>query len=234
MLVPPRQDGPLQQGDIISDVPFLVMQEEFNVKAHEIQGQKRLNAADVASFDRLKEFAQGKQLTAASVPLVLQPGIVITQGCDLDHKDSITLARVYPIEQLVVGAREALELGENLALHDMVRGLTEGCDYPNLVYLGPLGEIGRCVADLMRVYSFSEGWKRCFLQKRWKSLSDEGIKYLQGRLSLFTGRFALAGGFWHVGDDAKTAKLGEDQGAVEASLRRVEEKQMEAKRKRSS
>src|SRR5947209_3343138 len=131
MLVPPRQDGPLQQGDIIRDVPFLVMQEEMNVKAHETQGQKRINAADATSFDRLKEFAQGKALTAAGVPLVLQPGIVITQGCDLNHKDSVTIARVYPIEQLVVGAREALEFGERLALHDMVRGLTEGYDYPN-------------------------------------------------------------------------------------------------------
>src|SRR5437899_1053202 len=122
MLVPPRQEAPLQQGDIIRDVPFLVMPEEFNVKAHEIQGQKRINAADGASIDRLMEFAQGKALTATTIPLVLQPGIVITQGCDLQHKDSITIARVYPIEQLVVGAREAIEFGEQLALHDMVRG----------------------------------------------------------------------------------------------------------------
>jgi hypothetical protein len=207
MLVSPPQNRPLQQGDIIQDVPFLVLGKIVNVQAHEIQGQKRINAENPGSFDTVREHAKGKALTATGVPLVLQPGIIVTQGCDIEHKENVTVARIFPIEQLVAAARDAIEYGERLALHDMIRGLIEGYDYPNLVYLGPLDGLGRCVADLMRVQSYPEVWKSCFLQKRWKSLNEEGVKYLQGRLSLFTGRFALADGFWHVGGDAQTHQL---------------------------
>ena len=132
MLVPPRQEAPLQQGDIIRDVPFLVMPEELNVKAHEIQGQKHINSADAASIDRLKEFAQGKAFAAASMPLILRPGIVITQGCDLQHKDSITIARVYPIEQLVVRTGKPLSVARNLRCMTWSVGSLRGTIPPTL------------------------------------------------------------------------------------------------------
>jgi hypothetical protein len=227
-----RQDGPLQQGDIIRDVPFLVMPGNFNVKANETQGQVRLNCDELSSFEKVKEHAKDKSLIATAIPFVLQPGMVVTQSCDLEHKDGVTLARIFPIQNLIKGAREAIESGENLALYDMIRGITEGTDYPNLVYLTSLDDIGRCVADLSRVYSFPDQWKQCFRQKRWKSLKDEGIKYLQGRLSLYTGRFALDSGFWHVGDDAQMAELAKDQHAVEESQRRVAKKVLESRSNR--
>ncbi|MGH7171375.1 MAG: hypothetical protein ACRELG_13955 [Gemmataceae bacterium] len=150
----------------------------FNVKASETQGQARLNCDNLSSFEAVKEHAKGKALIAVNIPFALQPGIVVTQSCDLDHKEGLTLARIFPIGDLIKGAKQAIESGERLALHDMIRGITEGHDYPNLVYLNPLDELGRCVADLSRVYSFPDVWKQCFLQKRWKSLNDEGIKRL--------------------------------------------------------
>jgi hypothetical protein len=67
MLVSPRQDGPLQQGDIIRDVPFLVMPGNFNVKASETQGQARLNCEKLSSFEAVKEHAKGKALIAVNI-----------------------------------------------------------------------------------------------------------------------------------------------------------------------
>src|SRR5687767_14682481 len=86
MFVPPKQDAPLQQGDIIRDVPFVILAGALNVQAEGVQGQCRLNTQDLGSFGKVKEFSQGRQLTAATVPLVLQPGMVVTQGCDIDYK----------------------------------------------------------------------------------------------------------------------------------------------------
>ena len=149
MLVPPKQDASLQQGDVIRDVPFVILAGAINVKAQGVQGQERLNAQDLGSFAKVKEFSQGKHLVAATVPLVLQPGMVATQGCDIDYKDHITLVRVFPIDQLLQDARDAIEHNEPLVLHEVIRRLTEGHDSPNLVYLGSLDGLGRCVADLM-------------------------------------------------------------------------------------
>jgi hypothetical protein len=225
MLVAPKQDAPLQQGDIIRDVPFVILAGALNVKAQGIQGQKRLDAQDVESFARLKEFGQGKQLLAATVPLVLQPGMVLTQSCDIDYKDHITLARVFPIGQLLEDAREAIEHGEPLVLHEVIRRITEGHDSPNLVYLGLLDGLGRCVADFMRVQSFPQLWKDCFHKNRWMSFTDEGIKYVQGRLNLFTGRYALEQGFWHTAEDREIAKqLKENCDALQRAQVQLESK----------
>jgi hypothetical protein len=224
MLLPPKPEVPLQQGDIIRDVPFVVLPKVFNVKVEGAQGQERLDSQHLESFGKVKAFAQGKHLTAAAMPFVLQPGMVVTQGCDIDFKDDITLARVYPIGQLVVDARDALQYEEPLVLHEVIRELTEGHGSPNLVYLGLLEGLGRCIADLMRVQSFPRVWKECFHKNRWTTLTDEGVKYVQGRLSSFTGRYALAQGFWHVGEDQGLAEQAKDRMAVEQAHARLEQK----------
>jgi hypothetical protein len=228
MLIQPRSDS-IQQGDIIQDVPFVVLGSEFNIQASETKGQVRLRATDATSFDRVKEHAKGKKLNAVNVPLVLQPGLILTQGCDIEHKDHITVARIFPLQTVSESARVAIDHGERLALHDMIRGLTERYNFPNIVYLGPLDGLGRCCADLMRVQSYPLVWKSCFLQKRWRSLSDEGLKYLQGRLNMFSGRFALDDGFWHMEDDTGIQKQAQDQDAVQRSYQQVEAKQREAR-----
>lgn len=78
MLVSPRQDSLLQQGDIIRDVPFLVMPGKLNVQASETKGNVRLNCDELDSFTKVKDHANGKALNAASIPFVFQPGMVET------------------------------------------------------------------------------------------------------------------------------------------------------------
>jgi hypothetical protein len=63
----------------------------------------------------------------------------------------------------------------------------------------------------MRVQSFPEVWKECFRQNRWMSLTDEGVKYVQGRLNAFTDRYALRQGFWHMGEDGDIARRFEQE-----------------------
>src|SRR5262245_25301182 len=116
MLQAPKDNAPLQQGDIIADVPFLVFQKVVNVKAPGVAGQARLDSANVESFAKVKDHAAGGQMTATDVPLALQLGMVVTQSCDLDNKDQITLARVFPISEFVSDAKGALEHDEPLVL----------------------------------------------------------------------------------------------------------------------
>ena len=98
MLLPPNKDTPLQQGDIIQDVPFLVLPKAFNIKAQGQTGQVRLDSQNLQSVDKVKQHCADKPLAAIEVPLALHFGMVITQSCDLDNKDQITLARVFPIK----------------------------------------------------------------------------------------------------------------------------------------
>lgn len=123
--------------------------------------------------------------------------MVVTQGCDIDNKDYITLARIFPLGDLVQEAREALEHNEPLVLHEVARRLTEGHDTSHIAYLGFLDGLGRVVADFLRLQSFPQAWKPCFHKQRWMSLSEDGVKYVQGRLVESAGRFALEQGFWH-------------------------------------
>jgi hypothetical protein len=55
MLRPINKDAPLQQGDIIRDVPFIVFPKMFNVKIPDIPGQSRINSQELDSFTKLKE-----------------------------------------------------------------------------------------------------------------------------------------------------------------------------------
>jgi hypothetical protein len=73
MLRPINKDAPLQQGDIIRDVPFIVFPKMFNVKIPDIPGQSRINSQELDSFTKLKELSQGKNLAATTVPFVLTP-----------------------------------------------------------------------------------------------------------------------------------------------------------------
>jgi len=154
MHLEPRTDQPLQQGDIIQDVPFVVISGVFNVKVNNVQGQSRVDCGDASTLDKVKQFSQGNAMTVSSLPLVIQPGIVVTQGCDIDHRDFITLARIFPLELLIQEVKEAVNHDEPLILYDLIRRLTEGHDYPHLLYLGALDGKNRYAADLLRVQSF--------------------------------------------------------------------------------
>jgi hypothetical protein len=225
MLQQPRADAPLQQGDIIVDVPFLVLPKAFNVKAQAVQGQKRLDSQDLDSFEKTKRFASGKQLLAVDVPFVLQLGMVVTQSCDLDNKDQITLARVFPLAHLVQQAKDAIDHAEPLVLFDVIRQLTEGSEYNHLIYVGDPEQTGPQAADLLRVQSYQKEWKECFLRHRTMSLTDEALKYLQGRLSTFTGRFATVVGFWHTPEHRQlAAQAGGNPNAIPEAYDRLKAK----------
>lgn len=226
MLIEPKPDLPLQQGDIIQDVPFVILSKIINVKANSIQGQSRLTCDDAASIDQVKAFGQGKPLAAATLPLILQPGMIVTQGCDIDHRDSITLARIFPLTALIQDVKDAIDHGEPLVLHEVVRRLTEGHDYPHLVYLGsPDGKV-RYAADLLRVQSFPKEWKECFQKKRWKGLTADGLTYVQARLSFHAGRLATQQGFWHgPAEDKESAEtVSKDPGAFNRAKSDLERK----------
>lgn len=216
MLQAPKPGAPLQQGDIIADVPFLVFPKAFGVKAQGIPGQERLVAGATESAAKVKAHATGQAMTASDVPLVLQLGMVVTQSCDLDNKDHITLARIFPLDDAVLTAKDALEHDEPLVLFDVIRKLTEGTDSGHLVFLGNPDGTGHKVADLLRLQSYQKEWKDSFLKMRVTGLSDDGLRYLQGRLTTFTGRFATTAGFWH---DAQLRQLAEQARANKHAIR---------------
>ena len=216
-------DRELHQGDIIADVPFLVFPRNLNIKSG-TSGQIRLQSDNPQSFERLKELTElkGLQTTVAVIP---QTGIVITQSCDLEHKDNFALARVFPLRELIKNAKDALEHSEPLVLFDIVRTISETTDYGHLAYLGaPDGET-RLAADLLRVQSFSQNWKECFRQRRIASLNDEALRYLQGRLVVSSGRYAAQDRFWMMPEDQSMAdQILKDPSALNDAYNRLSHK----------
>jgi hypothetical protein len=224
MLRPPGKDDPLQQGDIIGDVPFLLLPRVVNLKGDTGQGQVRLDSQDAGIAASLEKVKSAKTIQA-TVPVVFRTGLVITQTCDIEHKSQITLAHVLPLDAMVQEVKEAAAHDEPLVLYDIIRSLTEGLQYTHLVYLGAPGGTQRLVADLLQVQSFERPWKEYFKRQRLAALSDEGLKYLQGRLNLFTGRYATEAGFWRMPDDQELAdRIEKDPSAVEAAYERLRKK----------
>ncbi|HEV3257711.1 MAG TPA: hypothetical protein VG013_12575 [Gemmataceae bacterium] len=157
--------------------------------------------------------------------MILQTGMIVTQSCDLDYKDHVTVARVFPLASMVKDARDAIDHQEPLVLYDVINRLTEGTDFAHLVYVGDPDGTGPQVADLLRVQSFAKDWKECFRQQRLKMLTEDGLKYLQGRLATFTGRFATTLGFWHTPEYRAIAEqLKKDRNGLRLAYDRLREK----------
>src|SRR4051812_34838166 len=135
MLRPPEGGVALQQGDLIRDVPFLVLRKVINIKAEGVP-HHALDCQAPESFESAKGVSGGKPLTATEVPVVLQTGMIVTQSCDLDYKDHVTLVRVFPLASMVKDAKDAIDHNEPLVLYDVIKRLTEGADYSHLVYVG--------------------------------------------------------------------------------------------------
>jgi hypothetical protein len=108
---------------------------------------------------------------------------------------------VFPLQDLVKTAKDAVEHNEPLVLFDTIRALAEGTEYGHLAYLGVLDGTTRMVADLLRAQSFPQHWKGCFRQRRVAALDDEGLRYLQGRLVASSGRYAARDRFWMTPED---------------------------------
>jgi hypothetical protein len=215
----------LQQGDIIRDVPFLLLPNVVNVAVEGVQGQQRLDSSRPESVDSLKANVGTRSLAASRVPLVLCDGVVVTQSCDIEHKGYLTLAQMFPLADRVQEAKDAIQHEEPLVLLDVVRSLTEGMQHSNLVYLGAPNGSTRIVADLLLVQSFGPAWKECFRRQRMSGLTDEGLKYLQGRLNAFTGRYATESNFWKSPHDHQiAAELMENDAAIDAAHKRLRQK----------
>lgn len=229
MLLDPNLKMTLQQGDIIQDVPFVIFPKTFNVKANDIQGQSKLTCEDHNSLEKVKEFSKGNSLAATQLPLILQPGMIVTQGCDIDFRDSVTLARVYPLAQLIQEVKEATDHSEPLVVYEVIRRLTEGHEYPHLVYVGSPDGRSRFAADLLRVQSFQQDWKSFFKMKRWKTLTPAGLAYVQARLSFHAGRLATEKGFWHCLPEDNSSAEAITPDALEQAKARLFEKMNSAK-----
>ena len=226
MLREPPAKEPLQQGDIILDIPFRFPPKSFNVKVQGISGQARLDSQNQDSVDKVKQLrGEAGSLHTSDIPLVLHSGMIFTQSCDLDNKDDITLARIFPLVAFSREAKDAIAHDEPFILFDIIRRLTEGNDFANLIYLGEMAPHGPQVADLLRLQSFSKDWKDYIHKRRAASLTDEGLKYLQGRLNSFTGRFATLPGFWQTERDQIVAEqTRSNRNAIREAYGRLEEK----------
>src|ERR1700693_203792 len=100
MLRPPEAGLALPQGDLIRDVPFLVFRKVINVKAEGLPHHV-LESQAPASLAEARSSSGTKPLLATEVPVFLQTGMIVTQSCDLDYKDQVTLARTFPLASMV-------------------------------------------------------------------------------------------------------------------------------------
>ena len=205
---------PLSQGDIITDVPFFVIPKALTLVLHGEKDRIPCSPSDVGSFRAAKARSESgelkKGLLAIEMPIEIEPGVVITHDCDADNKDIITVAKLTPLATFAVQVKDAIEFDEPLVIFDIIKRMTDGSDYAHLAYVGqPFGEVRMC-ADLLRAQAFPrKGWYDYLRGNRAKGLNAEGLKYFQGRLSAFSGRFATETGFWH--NEADKMLRGEPQ-----------------------
>ena len=199
----------LSQGDIVIDVPFFIIPKSITVALHGEKGKQACSPSDLESFRNMKERASGakKGMLAVEIPLEVDVGMIVTQDCDLDNKDAISIARLHPLSAYAVPLKDAIELDEPLVVFDFKRRITEGPDYAHLVYVGKAVDETILCAEIQRIHTFpKKGWYEYFKSKRIKHLNDNGRKYLQGRLASFAGRYATDVGFWHTDEDKTCAE----------------------------
>ncbi|MFO0806564.1 MAG: hypothetical protein U0791_25955 [Gemmataceae bacterium] len=231
-------DRPLSQGDIVVDVPFFIIPKAITVELHGVKARQQCSPSDVESFRNLKakSLAEKKGIVAVEMPLEVEPGIIVTHDCDLDNREVIAVAKLFPMASYAVNLKDALELEEPLVVFDFKRRVTEGSEFGNLIYVGKAVDDTLLCGDLHRVYTFpKKGWYEYFRANRVKSLDDNGKKYLQGRLAAFAGRYATDTGFWHTDEDKAHAEaVSKDKGLIQKAYENLKAKKSSASNPPSS
>lgn len=225
MLESPQSDAALSQGDIIGAAPLLKLPRKLDLTGGgskiRIDPKSTQSGEDLAGLSGMK--LQG------TVGVSVGPAVVVTQTCDIAHRESVTLAEIHRLDKLVKEARWAIEQKEPLVLFETVRALTEGSAHTALVYMGAPDTVNSpdpvyWVADLSRVHSFTKTWVPFLQSQRQYCISSEGLRYFQGRLAAASGRYAAAHGFWYTDEFRDSArKIEADREALDQAYRRLKD-----------
>lgn len=160
------------QGDLFTDLPIATV--DFAIE---------LNAAGDVFEAVAAETPRDGMMSPCS--MTLTAGIVLTQSCDVQDATRILLA---PVDKLELKAKEENQWGTE------IQPLATSLRQPNRIYLpdDPELELPRRVAECNKPFLLRPSDLNRFVErgKRVAALNDEGVSYLQHRLSVIFSRVA--------------------------------------------
>lgn len=181
MYVSFEQNAVLNQGDIINDVVCAYLPHIYEPTF--ILGN------DEIERDLTQPFNPDEDLLVLT-QAVKSPVMIITQGCDIDNRNYITVARIIPFDDqdYLRGTRE-----EKKAKHILNNYQRLGVR-PTYYYLQPSldNNFPRSVVSFLELHTINKTVENLeyLKQNRILRLMKEAVEDLQFRLSFFFGRFA--------------------------------------------
>ena len=179
-------DDSVRQGDVIKNFVFAYY--SLVDEPHFFDGNGDELAIDLNDDDF--EIPAGASLLGTPVKTF---AIVISQTCDIEHREYICLARILPLAQRVRGFSEKTPRNQ---VKTICRELAGGRQ-PALFYLQESPEHGlpKSLAHLCEIQTVRRLDLGFLRANRVLRLGDEGLKDLQFRLANFSGRYAAREGY---------------------------------------
>jgi hypothetical protein len=173
-------DDPLNQGDIIKDVVFSYTPDISDPELY--GGENRLNLNLSEPFPNAGVSVLGAAFKS--------PAMIVSQGCDIDYKKYICVARIVPFNDVnYMQATTPQTKAEYIKSHYQKVGIR-----PHLYYLQEAleGQFPKSVVSFLEMHSIkkSANTMEYLMRNRILRLIPNAVGDLQFRLSFFFGRFA--------------------------------------------
>jgi len=196
----------LTQGDLVYGVPFLQIPKTLTFKVEGEQVQRRLGVGNALPKEQAFSPCRGQ----GAIPIVSGLGVVLSQSCDIDQREQVAFGRVHYLEELIQDYRDALEFDEPEVCKALIIDLCRHKGYNYIAYMGKIevdGQQRHIGAHLLAVQVLPKAWQDALVAHRLFSLSDDGLRYFQAKLTNLTGRYALEDDFfWSSPEDLPSYK----------------------------
>lgn len=178
MYVDFQSNDRLNQGDIISNVVLSYIPKIANPSL--IVGDQVVQRSLSEPFDPAEDLLVLSQLEKA-------PIMILTQGCDIDNRNFISVARIFPFNDRTYSERPANRRPKYLLENFQQVGVR-----PTVYYLQESQNFPRSLVSFLEIHTIKKTAENLeYLQRnRILRLTSEAVEDLQFRLAFFFGRFA--------------------------------------------
>ncbi|MDD5626436.1 MAG: hypothetical protein PHW01_00255 [Patescibacteria group bacterium] len=162
----------LYQGDVIKNAPFFIFEDELR----SLKNLKKTNTYEAIKIGE-KSFNNGEALLAINAKL--NNIIILSQTCDVQDKENIIIAPVYPIKLFE----------DNGILTDGKAGLIKKRKINYWFYLPELeGIIGDSLVDFLTIHYIPKTFLEKYKSNKIITMTDWGRHHLGWALSNYFGR----------------------------------------------
>jgi hypothetical protein len=173
----------LEQGDVLTGIPFVLIP-PFPLK---IAKPAVGNVASIEEIKSLGDFEEGEGKSAL-VDVFLRRVMIISQSCDILHREVVAVCPVYSIEEYKTRIMQLPGWDEAKAKKRIDDDISQRkTNY--LFYLPPAGSFPASVADFQYINTVDKEFLK--IENRVLSLSDLGRNVLSHGLLVFFSRPAI-------------------------------------------